>query len=167
MSASAENQFAEILRTHLSQLEPALVSALKKLIEYQYPEELFALDVEIFSDSFTSQFPARAFFVDRKNCEYFVYENGVAKYPSPIDPEFLDIECVYPEEIEEQFVSLDPELDPWSIATSEFISWFSACWNKAGGATFPLVATIAHHDSTSEFNLLTGQWQARHAAFNP
>ena len=156
-----------MVRNHLSQLESDIVYALKEVIEYQYPEELFALDIEVFSDSFTSQFPARAFFLDQKNCEYFVYENGVATYPSPIDPEFLKIECVYPEEMEEKFVSLDPALDPWSIATSEFISWFSSCWNKAGGTSFPLAATIAHHDSTTEFNLLSGQWQARHAAFHP
>jgi len=167
MGTSVEESFRKSVRDHLSELDGQLVAALRKLVEYQYPPEVFALDIEIFSDTFTSQFPARAFFLDRENCEFFLYENGVAKYPSPIDPAILDIDCIYPDEMEEEFVSLDQKLDPWSAATSEFISWFASCWEKAGGATFPMAATITHHDSGREFNLLSGQWQQRHAAFTP
>lgn len=162
-----ENSFNTIVREYLSRLEAPLVGALQKLVQYKYPKEVYALAFEIFSDGFTSQFPARAFFMDRTNTEYFLYENGVAKYPSPIDPNILKVVYVYPEEIEEEFTAKDPELDIWNIATIEFIAWFYSCWTKAGGKNFPLVATIAHHDSSREFNLITGQWQESYAQFNP
>jgi hypothetical protein len=167
MVSAADNSFTVIVREYLSKLEAPLTTALQKLVRYQYPKEVYALAFEVFSDSFTSQFPARVFFMDRSNTEYFLYENNVAKYPSPIDPEILKVEYVYPEELEEEFTAKDPELDPWSIATTEFIAWFYSCWTKAGGKNFPFVATIAHHDSSREFNLKTGQWQKSHAQFNP
>ncbi|MGI0035819.1 MAG: hypothetical protein ACRD98_08115, partial [Nitrososphaera sp.] len=121
----------DLVRQHLAKLEARLVAALRSLISHNYPPEVFALSFEVFSDTFTSGFPARAFFMDRTNCEYFLYVNGEATYPSPIDPWLLDIDSTYPAEIEDDFLSRDPDLNTWDIATSEFISWFSECWDKA------------------------------------
>jgi hypothetical protein len=158
MSEALKEEFRGLERQHLAKLDARLVAALRSLIGHTYPPEVFALSFEIFSDSFTSQFPARAFFIDRMNCEYFLYVNGEATYPSPIDPEIIDVDCIYDTDIEDVFLSRDPDLNTWDIATSEFIAWFSGCWDKAGGARFSRVATIAEHDSPEEFNLFTKEW---------
>jgi hypothetical protein len=165
LSASAE-VFRSKVQQHLSVLDSELVDVLRALIEYDYPKEVFALSFEVFSDSFTSEFPARAFFVDRNNTEFFIYADGEAQYPSPVPPELLEIDGIYPDEIEEALEALDPSADAWQIATQEFIVWFAKCWGLADGATFPLVATIASHDSAQEFNLVQQRWQSSHAAFS-
>ena len=167
MSSVPELLFRQAVREHLVQLDLPLTAVLRSLISYRYPPEVFALSFEVFSDSFTSQFPARAFFMDRSNCEYFVYEDGKATYPSPVEPELLAVERIYPEEVEERALLANPDLDARDIATAEFVAWFAACWERAGGSTFPLVATIAQHDSSREFNLVTMQWQPSYASFNP
>lgn len=165
MTALETDKFRAEVKRHLTDIDSRLVGALGALIAHQYPPEVFSLSFEVFSDSFTSQFPARAFFMDRDNCEHFVYVNGKAEYPSPIDPEILELDGIYPEELEEQFEEANPDHDAWSLATSEFIAWFYECWRKAGGERFPLSATIGEHDSDKEFNLKTGVWQESHASF--
>lgn len=57
--------------------------------------------------------------------------------------------------------------DPEEDTSGEFRlgRWFADCWRLAGGLMFGLSATIADHESDREFNLLTGEWQARYAAF--
>lgn len=164
------SEIAEIFRSkvqsHLAVLDQKLVDVLRALIEHRYPPEVFAISFEVFSDGFTSQFPARAFFVDRNNTEFFLYTDGTAQYPSPVPPELLEIEGIYPNEMEESLEALDPSADAWQIATQEFITWFAKCWRIAGGASFPLVATIASHDSAQEFNLVQDRWQASYAAFS-
>jgi hypothetical protein len=105
MSQTLEKEFRGRVRQHLAKLEARLVAALSSLIGHSYPMEVFALSFEVFSNSFTEGFPARAFFMDRTNCEYFLYVNGEATYPSPIDPELLDIDSTYPEELEDDFLS--------------------------------------------------------------
>lgn len=105
--------------------------------------------------------------MDRDNCEYFVYADGKAKYPSPIAPEILEVNGIYPEKLEAKFQEENPAADAWSLATSEFISWFYACWLRAGGENFYLLASIGGHDSAKEFNLKSGVWQERNAHFHP
>jgi hypothetical protein len=166
MSETIEQAFKTAVHQHLAPLEHDLITTLHKLIIYLYPPEVFALCFEVFSDGFTSGFPARAFFMDRSNCEYFIYVNGKANYPSPIDPGLLDIPAVYPYELEAAFAAQDETVDLWDIACTEFILWFAACWDKAKGQTFPRVATIAVHGSDTEFNLLTKTWQPSYAAFD-
>lgn len=167
MNKIIEESFRESIRSALSQLEVDLVSTLTKLIKYRYPKEVISLDFEIFSDCFTSQFPVYTYFLDKTNTEYFVYCDGKALYPSPVDPGLLDVESIYSEELEEQFVEANPDADPWDIATSEFMQWFLACWYQAGGALFPLTASIVPHDSSWELNLVSGEKQIRYHAFNP
>ena len=99
--------------------------------------------------------------MDEDNSEHFVYIDGKAEYPSPVDPGLLKIEHVYPYELEEEFTSKDESLDPWHIATKELIEWFSKCWQAADGKTFKLKANIAPHDSNHEFNLVDSKWQER------
>ena len=166
MTLLGSEEFRAEVKRHLLGFENRLVDALKSLIAHQYPPEVFSLSFTVFSDSFTSQFHARAFFMDCDNCEHFVYVDGKAEYPSPIDPKILDVGGVYPEELEEQFDETNPDSDAWSLATSEFIAWFHACWCKAGGEKFPLSATIGEHDSDKEFNLKTGVWQESYADFH-
>ena len=161
----AELTFQQHVRLSLSQLDGLLIPVLRTLVDYRYPDEVAALDFEIFSDEFTSGFPARAFFLDKQNCEYFVRVDGKATYPSPVDPALIAVDCIYPVEIEDQLQAESPGSDPWHLATMEFLDWFLSCWQKAGGQGFPLVATIAHHDSSSELNLITGESQRRGSAF--
>lgn len=63
--------------------------------------------------------------MDSNNSEHFVYVNGEAQYPSPVEPELLEIEYVYPYEFEEKYINEDEDFDPWSIAIDELIQWFS------------------------------------------
>ena len=166
MLSAPEQKFQRLVRASLAALEPSLTPVLASLIGHKYPSEVVALDFEVFSDEFTSGFPVRVFFLDRRNTEFFVWVDGKATYPSPVDPGLLDIDCVYPEEIEEELTIASPESDPWHIATNELFDWFMNCWRKAGGNNFRFAASIAHHDSTTELNLINGKTQPRGYAFS-
>ena len=165
MSESAEQTFRHAVRDGLGKLDSHVEGVLCSLIKHQYPSEVFALSFEVFSDGFTSGFPVRAFFMDRSNTEHFIWESGQAKYPSPVDPGLLEIDHVYAQELEEELEERSPESDPWAIASEELIQWFAKHWQRFGGASFPLVATISPHDSSEEFNLKSGYWQPSYAAF--
>ena len=165
MKSAPEQEFQQLVRAGLAALDADLTRALASLVRHEYPTEVLALDFEVFSDGFTRGFPVRAFFLDHQNSEFFIYVDGQATYPSPVDPGLLEIDCVYPEEIEEALTSASPESDPWHIATAELFDWFLACWRKAGGNSFRLLATLAHHDSSTELNLITGNTQRRGVAF--
>jgi len=65
MHSESAEIFRSKVQAHLAVLDQELVVVLRALIEHRYPPEVFAISFEVFSDSFTSQFPARAFFVDR------------------------------------------------------------------------------------------------------
>jgi hypothetical protein len=158
---SIEQEFKEQVIEHLEKLSDHLKPVLKELIEYDYPDEVDTLAFEIFVDGFSSEFPVRAFFMDKDNSEHFIYIDGKAEYPSPVDPDLLKIDQVYPYELEEEYTNKDESLDPWQIATNELIEWFSKCWQAAGGKAFKLKANIAPHDSNHEFDLVEGKWQER------
>ena len=158
---SIEKEFKEKISSCLDLLSEPLRPILRELIDYDYPEEVAALEFEVFVDGFSSGFPVRAFFMDKDNSEHFIYVGGKARYPSPVDPGLLKIEYVYPYELEEEFTNKDDSLDPWHIATNELIEWFAKCWQAEGGNTFKLKANIAPHDSYNEFNLIEGKWQDR------
>jgi hypothetical protein len=158
---SIEQEFKEQVAAHLDKLSTDLEHVLNKLIDFEYPSEVVSLEFEIFVDGFTQEFPVRAFFMDKDNSEHFVYIDGKAEYPSPVDPGLLDIDGVYPEELEEEYTSKDDSLDPWDIATKEIVQWFSNRWLSSGGAKFKLKANIAPHDSNHEFNLIKSEWQER------
>ena len=166
MSRRAQSAFRKAVREHLAPLDGDLVPVLGQLATHAYPPEVVALDFEVFGDAFTSRFPARAFFMDADNCEFFVDVDGTATYPSPVDPDLLASDGVYPEELEDKLAAADPDLDPWALATGEFIAWFADCWVRAGGRSLPLAATIAEHDSDREYNLQSGKWQRRGAAYD-
>ena len=134
---------------------------MKALIEYSYPKEVVSLEFEIFADGFTQGFPVRTFFMDSNNSEHFVYVNGKAQYPSPVKPELLEIEYVYPYELEEKYINEDEDFDPWSIAIDELIQWFSKCWREMGGESFKLNANIAPHDNDQAYNLTESKWEER------
>ena len=166
MLSQAENTFKNAVRNSLAALDQQIEEALAALISHEYPPEVYAIAFEVFPDSFTSGFPARAFFMDRTNTEFFLYSNGKAEYPSPIDPQLLELVQIYPTELEERFEDDASDHDPWELATDEFICWFSARWSSAGGNSFRRVATISAHDSNREFNLISKQWQPSYAAFD-
>lgn len=158
---SIEQEFREKVQEHLDKLILDIKPVLKELIEYNYPKEVVSLEFEIFSDGFTQRFPVRAFFMDSNDSEHFVYVNGEAQYPSPVDPELLDIEYVYPYELEEKYINQDEDFDPWSIAIDELIQWFSECWKEMGGESFKLKANIAPHDNDQAYNLIESKWEER------
>lgn len=74
----------------------------------------------------------------------------------------LDIDYVYPYELEEQYVEKDDDFYPWSIATDELILWFSKRWLVSGGDTFKRHSSIAPHDSAHEFDLKESKWVERY-----
>ena len=154
---SRNQQFSDKVRQCLNILNDDLESVLKQLVEYDYPQEVSCLSFEIFVDGFTQGFPVNCFFMDSGNTEYFEYVDGKAKYPSPVDSGLLQIESVYPEELEEEFEDIEDDL--WNISTQEMIGWFSERWLSVGGDKFTKDANIAPHDSIHEFNLINSRWQ--------
>jgi hypothetical protein len=166
-SMTAEDEFRAAIRPYFDRLTPQLLPLLGALIDYSYPEEVAVLSFQIFSDGFTNRFPIRAFFIDRNNNEHFEYVDGVAKYPSPVDPGLLKVRGVYPAQFEAQFSSAAPLLDPWAVAADECVMWFSACWTRSGSYRFHRLAVIADHDAAQEFDLQSRQWQPLYASFRP
>ena len=157
---NVDQAFREKVTYHLSRLTDDIKPVLKALIDHDYPKDVVSLAFEVFVDGFTEEFPVRVFFMDAENSEHFVYVDGKAEYPSPVDPGLLNIDHVYPPELEEEYTNKSDTLDPWWIATEALIEWFSKCWLAAGGGTFKLKATIAPHDSNNAFNLVENRWQA-------
>lgn len=135
-------------------LSASIKPVLKELIEYDYPKEGVSLEFEVFVDEFTQGLPVRAFFIDANNSEHFVYVNGKAQYPSPVDPELLEIDHVYPCEFEEKYSDHDEILSVHDVATDEIIKWFSSCWREVCGESFQLKASIAPHDNDQVYNLI-------------
>ncbi|MEH6494089.1 hypothetical protein [Halopseudomonas sp.] len=158
---SKVQEFKNGVESCLEALDSSIAPVLAQLVSHRYPPEVAGIEFEIFVDEFTQGFPVRAFFLDLNNTEFFLYSAGRAEYPSPVDPELLNIPCVYPQEFEDTFTDDDEDFDPWSHATKALIGWFSKKWHDAGGADFGLRATIAAHDSAQEFNLKTLTWQSR------
>ncbi|WP_369983300.1 hypothetical protein [Thalassolituus sp.] len=158
---SIEEEFTEKVAEYVDRLTDDLTSALKKLVDHEYPQEVDMLAFEVFVDAFSSGFPVRAFFMDKGNSEHFIMVDGKAEYPSPVDQNLLKIDYVYPYGLEEEYTAKDEALDPWHIATNELIEWFSKCWLAAGGRSFKLKANIAPHDSNHEFDLKESKWVER------
>jgi hypothetical protein len=153
-----ETKFREGVIEHLNVYNGDIEEVLSQLLKHDYPSEVKSLDFEIFVDGFSNEFPVRAFFMDEDNSEFFIYKNGIAEYPSPVDPSLLNIPYVYSDDFENQFTENDDDFDPWSLATEELINWFSERWLAIGGASFKLNATIAPHDTIHVFDLVKSQW---------
>jgi hypothetical protein len=151
----------EGLRAHAC----TLIAVLRQIVTHEYPWEVVTVNFEVFPDSWSSGFPARAFFLDESNTEYFVFVEGKARYPSAVDPGLLKIPYIISHETEESFRLRNPYLDTFTVGAEEFILWFAECWRQAGGLAFPLRATIADHDGEREFILVTNEWQDRYSAF--
>lgn len=151
-------QFQAGVRVYLEPHSTALTQVLSRLIEYPFVPEIQHLDFEVFGDGFTQEFPVRAFFMDKNNCEYFVYEAGEAKYPCDINPNLLKLRQVYPVEFEEEFETQDEKFDSFTLASETLIKWFAQCWNAAGGRNFSRRAFIGMHDHPQRFDLVHGVW---------
>ncbi len=151
-------EWKHFLAEKLNSRTPALVDVLGQLVRQPYPVEVTSLDFELFEDGFTDGFPARAFFMDADNCEFFVERDGKFGYPGIVDPELLDIECIFSVEEEEAFLDT-PGADEfqderWSLSAAIFIDWFEDCWRAAGGERFSRRATIMCHDEIATQRIL-------------
>ena len=141
---------------HLKTFDDLLVPVLVQLIQQRYPLEVKTLAFEIFSEQFTEQFPIRVFFLDEDHSEHFVLVNGEARYPSVIDPSLILIDGVYPKAFEAECLSQG--IDIWTISAQVCMQWFIEHWSKVGGKNFTLLATIAQHDSSAQFDLIEQIW---------
>ena len=156
-----EQEFSEKVQAYLHRLTTSIKPVLKQLIEYNYPKEVVSLEFEVSADEFTQGFPVRAFFIDANNSEHFVYVNDKAQYPSPVDPELLEIDYVYPYEFEEKYSDQDEFFSVYDVATDQLMQWFAKCWKEVGGESFPLKASIAPHDNDEVYNLVEYKWEER------
>ena len=91
MAQELAYEFRSTLRNGLRPLEDPLIAVLRQLVEHDYPPEVVAIDFEVFSDRWSEGFPAHAFFMNESNSEHFIYVDGKAEYPSPVDPALLDV----------------------------------------------------------------------------
>lgn len=151
-------QFKATVRSHLDAHASDLVAVLGKLIQHPFVPEVRCVDFEVFCDGFTSGFPVRAFFLDEDNTEYFVDVGGEPTYPCSVPPELLEIDGIYPQEVEERVYAVDPDLDYMTLAGQVAVAWFAECWKQAGGLQFPLRATIGLHDDSPRFDLVRQAW---------
>jgi hypothetical protein len=151
-----QQRVVEALSSHTE----ALIHVLRQLVRHPYPPEVVHLAFEVFTDGFRSGFPVRVFFIDAENNEFFLYEDGEAKYPSSVDPGLLDIPSVYGEELEKELEEDDPEADFYTLAGEALVPWFSDCWQAAGGAGFSRAASIRLHDDVKFFDLIARQWRS-------
>ena len=141
-------------------LEPhreALISQLRALTTHSYPVEVETVHFEVFAGIFDG-FPVRAFFLDSGNTEFFVYEDGEARYPCPVDPGLIATSPLLLPSEEDQLFQQDPELDYCTVTAEAVIPWFAGCWEAAGGSSFPRSATIGIHDDGRVLDLRSGQW---------
>lgn len=146
---------------YLEQLSDQLIPVLRQLVEYPFPIEVAYLDFEVFCDGFTQEFPVRVFFMDVKGCEYFEYHNSQAEYPCNVNPQLLQLDCVYPREFEERFMAEDESLDTFTLAGETFIPWFARCWTATGGSDFKRGALIGLHDNFERYDLVRQRWLRR------
>jgi hypothetical protein len=112
-------EFRLTLREGLRSLEDSLIAVLRQLVEYDYPPEVVAVDFEVFSHTWSQGFPARAFFMNESNSEHFVYVDGKAEYPSPVDPALLDVPQIITPEYDESVFERDPEFDTFTLDAQE------------------------------------------------
>ncbi len=154
------DHFTAEVRRALEPYSSTLTHALRQLIASNYPKEVVCIAFEVFPQSFTMGFPIRAFFLDEHDTEFFLFENGKAVYPSPIDPGLLSTDKVYDESLEEELELADPEADSHTLASLTAIHWFEDCWIRAGGRNFDLDVTINIHDSPESYDLRSRQWRA-------
>jgi hypothetical protein len=162
MIGSVDERFKAAVTERLVVLDVSIVPILEALIRHPYPPEVVAVDFEVFSDGFTQSFPVRAFFMDADRSEYFVYVDGEATYPSPVDPGLLDLPAgVFGEDLEAPFLAEDPRLDTFGLAGEALINWFARRWSAAGGASFSRQASIGLHDDSETFDLISGEWVER------
>ena len=159
MTLPLTERFKAAVTDRLRPLESSLIPVLRQLVEHRYPPEVASVAFEVFTDAFTQQFPVRAFFLDASNSEHFVYIDGKATYPSPVDPGLLDLHQVFDEGFQDGFLGELDDLDVFTLAGEALIPWFATCWGQAGGAKFPIGATIALHDDPREFDLVRGRWR--------
>jgi hypothetical protein len=165
MSHDNNEEFQSEFRIGLGRLEDELVGVLRQLIRSEYPAAVVAIDFEIFPNGWSADVPVRAFFMDSANCEHFIYVDGKADYPSPVDPALLAGNEILTSEFEEILLERFPDLDTFALGVQQFVPWFSDCWQRAGGRDFRRNATVAAHDDDREFNLITQKWQGRYAGF--
>lgn len=152
-----EKVFAEAVRHHLEILNEPLRDKLREMFSKPIPNDMKVLSFEIFSDDFTGSFPVTGYPMDASNSQTDWPPYGYAF-------ELLPDVVAYPSSLEEPYEN-DDSFDAWGIATKTFIPWFHEQWLAAGGSSFAIPATIAHHDEIEEFNLQTGKWQEAHALF--
>jgi len=152
---AGETEWRTFVVSKLAALSPPLTDVLRLLAGHSYPKEVVRIDFEIFPDGFTEGFPVRALFKDAAGTEFFEMVDGEACYPSPVDPDLLEIDAVYSEEEEAEFDG--EQIDLWVAAADELAIWFAACWSAAGGEGMRVRAVIARHDDPeSGVDLATG-----------
>lgn len=137
-------------------LEPnrhPLVEVLRQVQGQRLPSDVARLCFEVFVDCFTSDFPVHLYYVDASETD--------PDFEGSVDPELIDCESVYPDELEEQLVAESPKSQPDLLAAETFIPWFGECWVEAGGREFSTPAVIRVHDDISEYDLAAGEWTDR------
>lgn len=154
--ALTEQEFRGAVRAAFDRITERLVPVLKQIVEHEYPKKVAEISFELFPD-FRQGFPIRAFFLDDDNNEFFVFVDGEAEYPSPVDPGLIEVDRVYDRAIEDEYLAANPNEygaeSCYEIAAEEMIPWFAACWSAAGGDSFARKATIALHDDLKYFDL--------------
>lgn len=72
-----------------------------------------------------------------------------------------EVEQVVPEDVFTQgrFAALQEAAeDAYELAGKHVLDWVAACWQRAGGQTFPLAATLGFADDAERLDLRTGVW---------
>jgi len=141
MSEELETECRAAVATHLQGITPLLTAALQAIIAEKHPSTTYLLWFEYDSPDFENSFAAMFCRMNRRGRAEEVREL-LPQVPFVIPPEIA---------ADPRYDDADPST--WHIASEVFVPWFADCWEAAGGHQSPWPAYIAHHDSSSSFDL--------------
>ena len=156
---SLRQAFDREVRRHLERHTPALVSALRTLTAADPPARAKELSFEI--EPTWDYFPAHVSALG--DAADLVGQGGVAEvcFGPPFSGPLLEGSGrLIPAEAAHQLDRLAEEAGVGSIERGARVlaEWFGECWHAAGGAGFPLPASIGLHDSTEWYDLRERRW---------
>ncbi len=148
--SSRQKEFDREFLKHISRLTPALVSDLRTIVTSTPPSIVKILVFEMESD--WRGFPVHLFAMDDEFPSEVYFE---PPFSGPILP---NSGRLIPDGAIDQDSYERDGVDTFESGARVMAEWFGECWHEAGGASFPIPASINHHDSSRYFDLRQRRW---------
>ncbi|MEB3197521.1 MAG: aminotransferase class V-fold PLP-dependent enzyme [Candidatus Sericytochromatia bacterium] len=157
-------EWQRVVEQHLAAVRPAMLACLRdQVLGRRYHEAVERLDVELCHPYGVAgelglrlyTLGADGWLVSAERPD----EDAPFSGSEPLLPELAE---VVPAEVlaQPRFLALKEALeDAHELAGKHLIDWFAGCWQEAGGAQFPLQATLGFADDEERLDLRSGEWQ--------